>query len=130
VGLTNPLYVSTSGQIGDQIRARRRRLGLLQKEVAAKIGVTEDAVRFWESGLTVPGIAQMPAVFDFLDRQPPKPSEFETWGEEIKWHRMVKGLSQKSMSQLLGVDEKTINDWENNRHEPFRKTRERVKRLL
>lgn len=42
-------------KIKDQIRARREQLGLSVVELASRLGVTDQAVRHWESGRSNPG---------------------------------------------------------------------------
>ena len=42
-------------RIKDQIQMRREALGLSMKELADRVGVTEQAVRHWESGRSFPG---------------------------------------------------------------------------
>jgi transcriptional regulator with XRE-family HTH domain len=42
-------------QIKDQIRSRREALGMTKKELADRVGVTEQAVRHWEDGRSFPG---------------------------------------------------------------------------
>lgn len=55
-------------QIKDQIRARREQVGISLVDLAAKLGVTDQAVRHWESGRSNPGkriAQQVEAVLDF-----------------------------------------------------------------
>jgi len=40
--------------LGDKIRTRRIELGLLQKELAGKVGVSEDTIRNWETNKCLP----------------------------------------------------------------------------
>ncbi len=42
-------------KIKDQIRSRREALGMEMSELGRRIGVTEQAVRHWESGRSYPG---------------------------------------------------------------------------
>lgn len=42
-------------KIKDQIRIRREALGMSMKELADRVGVTEQAVRHWEGGRSFPG---------------------------------------------------------------------------
>lgn len=42
-------------RIKDQILSRREALGLTRKELADRVGVTEQAVRYWEDGRSFPG---------------------------------------------------------------------------
>ena len=46
-------------KIKDQIRSRREKLGIEMKELANRVGVTEQAVRHWETGRSYPGKRKM-----------------------------------------------------------------------
>jgi ribosome-binding protein aMBF1 (putative translation factor) len=46
--IENPIH------IGHHIRNQRLKKGLLQKEVAIIIGVTEDCITYWENGRSKP----------------------------------------------------------------------------
>jgi transcriptional regulator with XRE-family HTH domain len=48
--------------LGDHIRKRRLDLGLLQREVAAKLSVTESTIWNWESNTTDPALRLLPAI--------------------------------------------------------------------
>jgi transcriptional regulator with XRE-family HTH domain len=42
-------------KVKDQIRIRREALGMTMKELGDRVGITEQAVRHWESGRSWPG---------------------------------------------------------------------------
>lgn len=46
-------------KIKDQIRSRRESLGMEMDQLAKRVGVTEQAVRHWESGRSYPGKGKM-----------------------------------------------------------------------
>ena len=46
-------------QIGENIRAMRRRCGFTQEELAAQLSVTPQAVSKWENGNGMPDITQL-----------------------------------------------------------------------
>lgn len=56
-------------EIKDQIRSRREKLGMTMKELADRVGVTEQAVRHWEGGRSFPGKSKMRAVETALSFQ-------------------------------------------------------------
>jgi transcriptional regulator with XRE-family HTH domain len=58
-----PLALNT---IGDRLRARRLDLGLLQKELATILGVTEDTVSYRENNRVKPSRRLMDNVWKFL----------------------------------------------------------------
>ncbi len=49
-------------KIGENIRALRQRGGMTQEQVAAKLGVTYQAVSKWENGTNTPDIALLPEI--------------------------------------------------------------------
>jgi DNA-binding XRE family transcriptional regulator len=52
--------------LGEHVKQRRLELGLLQREVAAQIGVSKWTVINWETGRTQPRITQCLAIVRFL----------------------------------------------------------------
>lgn len=97
--------------IGDHVRKRRLELGVSQKEVATRIGVTSFTVLNWEKRYTttIP-VAVMPAIIAFLGYDPfPEPV---TIGEELHAYRRKTGWSLKRLAEHLGVDESTVGNWE------------------
>jgi transcriptional regulator with XRE-family HTH domain len=43
-----------AAELGAMLRKKRERLGLNQREVADKIGVSQSALDFWEKGQSIP----------------------------------------------------------------------------
>ena len=56
--------------IGNHVRKRRLDLGLLQREVALRIGVDPTSIFNWEAGRHHPSLRHLPAALDFLDYAP------------------------------------------------------------
>ena len=56
-------------QIKDQIRARREQLGISLVEMSAKLGVTDQAARHWESGRSNPSKRLARRLEEILDFQ-------------------------------------------------------------
>ncbi|HVX52568.1 MAG TPA: helix-turn-helix transcriptional regulator [Chitinophagaceae bacterium] len=106
--------------IGEHIRKVRMDKGLLQAEVAAVLGVTEQCVTNWENGNGEPQIRYMPQIISFLGYYPLL-SDLEIFGNKIKFYRQEKGLSHKRFAKLIGVDAGTISSWENGKNRPLRK---------
>ena len=73
--------------LGDHIRKHRLDLGLLQREVAERIGVTADTITNWELARTEPGIRCLVAIIDFLGYVPF--SRGETFPEKLNAYRMM-----------------------------------------
>ena len=53
--------------IGDQIRKRRIQLGLLQKDVARIINVSEDCITYWENNRSSPQKRYKKLILQFLN---------------------------------------------------------------
>ncbi|MBI4467752.1 MAG: helix-turn-helix domain-containing protein [Acidobacteria bacterium] len=114
--------------LGDHIRNRRRDLGLLQREVAAQIGVDPDTIWNWESNATTPALTLIPRVINFLGYVP-----FVLAGsltEKLALFRKTRGLSIRQLAGELGVDPSTLAGWEAGRHKPERKFLDRIEELL
>ena len=114
--------------LGDHIRKRRLDLGLLQRDVAERIGVSTDTITNWELARTEPGIRSLVAIIEFLGYVPF--SMGESFPEKLKAYRMVKGLSQKELAKLIGVDETTARKWEAGTSQPRQETQEHVERMI
>lgn len=121
--------IDENSPIGDRIKARRLELKLRQMDTANLVGVTEDALRFWETGLTVPRIEHIPKVIEFLGYNP-YPFDTTTLGSRLKYYRLLHGLSHKKMGKLLGVDPATISTWETNTFTPNRENLDAIHKLL
>ena len=65
-----PFYPKELITLGDHLRKRRLDLGLLQKDVANKIGVNKATITNWELNHTFPEIRYIPAIIEFLGYWP------------------------------------------------------------
>jgi len=63
-------YPAELRTIGDHVRKRRLDLGLLQRDVALRIGVDPTSIFNWEAGRHHPSLRHLPAALDFLDYDP------------------------------------------------------------
>jgi len=83
---------------------------LLQKQVAAKIGVNATTIWNWESNATSPQVHDMARIIEFLGYNPlPQPASEP---EKLVVARRALGLTQKAMARKLGVDPTTLARWE------------------
>ena len=73
-------------------------LKLLQKEVAARIGVTEGTIYNCERQRTVPEIRHMPGIIRFLGHCPIASETAQSFPEILKAYRTTFGLSQKKLA--------------------------------
>jgi DNA-binding XRE family transcriptional regulator len=128
----NPFYRSWRGElrtIGDHLKKRRIEFGLLQKEVADQLKVSEDTVTYWENNRVQPMIHHMPVIIQFLGYNP-FVIERKTLGGKIKYYRYVNGLSHKALGKLLFVNASTIGSWEINEFAPQPKTHKKLLTLI
>ena len=118
-------YPKQINTLGDHLKKRRLDLGLLQQDVADRIGVDVTTVRNWEGNRCSPKLHYLPRVFGFLGYCPyTVPSSFAEW---LRVCRTASGLSQAKLGQELGVDESTVRKWEMGRHLPGRTSLTRVR---
>ena len=109
-------YPTELRSIGDHVRKRRLDLGLLQREVALRIGVDKTTVHNWEVGTATPNLRAIPGVIRFLGYEPTEIGS--TIGEQLRATRRRLGLSHADIARQLEVDPSTVLDWERSRHRP------------
>lgn len=112
-------YIHEPKTIGEQIRNRRLELGLLQKDIAQLVGVTEDCVTLWENNQSEVRVSNMPKVIQFLGYIPIAINT-STIGGRIKMYRICNGLSHKKFGKLISVDATTVGAWENGCQKPLK----------
>jgi DNA-binding XRE family transcriptional regulator len=77
-------YPSPLNTLGDRLRARRLDLGLVQKEVAARIGVTVSTILNWERNRSDPSLRFPPNTYDFLGYNPSDESVLKSLGRTFE----------------------------------------------
>lgn len=85
-------------------------MGLLQKEVAAGLGVDTATVTNWELGHTEPEERFVPTLIRFLGHNPL--AEPRSPGEQVRRERLTHGLSIAALAKLAGVDEASVSHME------------------
>ena len=116
------------GNIGDHIRKRRLELGLLQKETATLIGVTDDTLRDWELHGRPPRARHIPEIIKFLGYDPELPPQ--NVAGLIARERMRRGLSISKMAALVGVSDDTLRNWEAGRYLPMKSGYDKLIRYI
>jgi len=115
--------------LGDHLRKRRLDLGLLQREVAEDLGVTESTIWNWEANYSYPQLRFIPGIIDFLgydlDSTPTS-----SLGERILAYHRVMGTGQKELAHRLGVDPTTLSNWEKGKRQPSKQLMSRLGTLL
>ena len=114
--------------LGDHLRRRRLELGLYQRDVAVKIGVTASTIWNWENGWSSITLSCMPKVIEFLGYNPiPCPDGLMG---KLAWYKQVNGLSLEQLGANMGRDPEQLADWLSGRHKPCRRNREEVELFL
>lgn len=118
----NRAYPAELKTLGDHLRKRRLDLGLLQREVAKEIGVTECTIQYWETNRVAPALRFRPRIANFLridvfDRSAPA-----SVAERLRAHRERFGLSRKRLAALLGTDPSNVAGRETESHQPNKKS--------
>ncbi|MBI4469828.1 MAG: helix-turn-helix domain-containing protein [Acidobacteria bacterium] len=91
--------------LGDHLRQKRLGLGLLQREVAARLGVDEATVSNGERNATHPALPLMPEIIRSLGYSPHVQAGSRV-GRQAQY-RETRGLSIKQLAGALGVDPST-----------------------
>lgn len=112
-----PEYPKKLNTLGDHIRKKRLDLGLLQKEVALRIGRSEASVYNWENNRTSPALFCIQKIIKFLGYVPYH-SKPKTIGEKLIAYRRINGISRKQFAHQLGVDPSTLARWEKVENQP------------
>ena len=105
-----PGFPKELNTLGDHLLAQRVSLGLRQKDVADRIGVSAFTILNWEKNRTIPRFRDMPAILKFLGYNPlPAP---QTLSEQLLSYRRINGLSQRDMANSLGINPCTLSTLE------------------
>ncbi len=122
-------YPENPTTLGAHIKKKRMDLGLLQREVAERIGTNEATVTNWESNRTVPALRWMAGIIDFLGYAPyTPPSSFGAWVETV---RRNLGVPHSVIARKIGIDPGTLSRWLRHRGGcPPADWRDRVRALL
>ena len=114
--------------LGDHLRKRRLTLQLIQRDVAATLGVTVETLVNWELNRTKPKASYVPVIIRFLEhdlRQVPR-----RLISQLEYYRDGLGLTQNTFAKKLGVDESTLSGWIAGRHAPSPTSLRKLKKVL
>ncbi len=123
-------YPVNPATIGEHLRKRRMDLGLYQKDVAARIKVSEDCITFWENNRCQPQVKHVPKIIAFLGYSPYLDLKWDSFADKVRACRWLLGFSFRKMAILLTVDPTTIADWENGKSKPREPRHSEVTALL
>ena len=114
--------------IGDHLLRRRLALKLIQRQVAAQVGVNVGSLRNWEANRSKPTVEFIRAIIRFLGYNPlPRGS---TLAERLVSCRTAMGITQGESARRIGVDQSTLAKWERGEREPNGEFALRAKRFL
>ena len=102
-------------------------LGLLQREVAEIIGVTESSIWNWEHGVE-PDRHSVPKIVQFLDYIPfPYPDDTI---DRLAWYKKVHGLTLNELGQQMHRHPDQLQEWLSKARHPFQKNRDNIEKFL
>jgi len=104
------------GTLGAAFRTRRRTLGLEQREVAEKLGISHATYRGWEVNRSMPTLKNLPRAIAFLGYDWRATSN--SFGESLRLKRTRRGWSLHDLARRACVDWTTIRAWERDERRP------------
>lgn len=126
--LTSCVHPKSLNTLGDYLRERRLDLGLLQKDVAVRIGLDQSTVRNCESDATTAIRQYWQPIIQFPGYEPFAAAR--TLAEELILRRKVLGLSEKNLAKYLRVDPSTLGRWERGERQLAGKDFDRVRAVI
>ena len=123
------LSTGSAKTLGDHVRMKRLELGMLQKEVAQRLGVNKASVCNWENGCSSPMLHLIPRVNEFLGYVPFLAAG-SGLGERIIQFRRTHGIRQDELASQLGVDPSTLARWERSERKPLKPNLEKLDVVL
>lgn len=135
--------------IGGQLRRRRLQLGLLQREVAQKLGVSMRTLSLWECDKVYPMWEYQPRIAAYLGHNPFTDPEMGrphdnksiivvnltteaamTFGDNLREVRLKHRLSRVVFAKQLGVNTRTLRNWEMGIHAPLRSKKTKIEAVI
>lgn len=105
--------------LGDHLRKRRLDLGLLQKDVARRLGVDTASVTNWEKNHNAPMLRRILRVIEFLGYVP-FCGEGKRLGQYMVEMRRALTVHQEDLARQLDDDPSTLGRWERGAGKPLR----------
>jgi len=145
-GILVPRHPQT---LGGHLRRHRLQLKILQSQAARVLRVSTVTLSRWERDTVYPTWAFQPRIIEYLGYDPftnpalGRPKGNETpfvailssdgsvpFGTALRKYRLEMRKNQKEFACELGVDTKTLRDWETNKHNPLPTLRRRLLKFL
>ena len=108
--------LTADGLIGQRVKTHRIACGMTQADLAEHLGVSTAVVGSWERGNSMPTMQKGRQLANWLT-EPASAGRAKTsintdLGERIQAKRMMLGISQSELGKRLGIDKKSIREWE------------------
>lgn len=117
-------YPEAPTTLGEHLRKRRLDLRQTQEQSAKWFGISVTTYNNWEANRVTPGISKSPKITGYLGYDPhPAPKSFS---ESVRALRRHFGMNRQQFAKQLGVDVKSVLNWEAARTVPFQKIREQL----
>ena len=104
-------YSESPQTLGEHLKKRRKKLGLLQREAAEQMGILRDTYGNWEKDKTAPVAAQFRPVMTFLGYDPTP--EAKTLAERLDAKRRTLSVTFAQVARHLGWDPATLTRYLN-----------------
>jgi transcriptional regulator with XRE-family HTH domain len=118
---------------GQEIKTRRKALGLSQAALGELVDITQGGVSAWETGRASPGLAQQEALERVFSAGAPATiaSPSQDYGEWVRSRRLEAGLSREQLAAASNVSAPQIYNIETGRStNPRAKTRAALERAV
>ncbi|MVB11629.1 helix-turn-helix protein [Caprobacter fermentans] len=117
---------------GERLAYTRKKRGLLQRQLAKLVGESERAVGCWETGRCYPDVSKFRKIIkalkvpedwfehedNFKNQKSVPVKKIADFGKRLNYTRRKKGLLQRQLGELIGVDQRTVSLWEMERYYP------------
>ena len=111
------------------IRRRRHELGLIQRQLAERLGVLPGAIEKWERGKCYPHERLSSKLIEVLGFDPT--ALIRGLPDELRRYRLRQGFSRPQMAERLGIHPGTVWRWETGRRITVqRKSLEKIQEFL
>ncbi len=126
---TNPAYPANLDTLGDHLRKVRLDRGMSQPDVARILNVTTDSVTGWELNRFEPTPKFAKAIIAFIGSFPFSGGE-HSLGKQLHYARLITGMTQKQVGNMIGCDASNLRRIELDEREPQPKTREKIEEFV
>lgn len=121
-------YPEAPTTLGEHLRKRRLDLRQTQEQAAKWFAVSVTTYNYWEADRVSLDISKSPKITGYLGYDPhPAPKCFS---ESVRALRRHLGLDRQQFAKQLGVNAKSVLNWENARTVPLQKLREQLAALM